>query len=175
MPAIVPATKAAPQMILGGENHQAVLVEIIIAGTQSRIAVRRAPMMKRPHASAADAPAIALLRRHASQQLSGKFNRRAPARAFVRGGGAELAIVGSAAQRTTRGVVFRWRRNRSFGCAGHESRTEAAATSHNLTTCAAHATSADRRAARATTSPVPARRRRRRCMPDRSRHPIAES
>jgi hypothetical protein len=78
MPAIVPATKAAPQMILGRENHQAVLVKIIIAGTQSRVAVRGAAVMKRCHARAADARAVALLRRHASQQLSGKFNSRAP-------------------------------------------------------------------------------------------------
>jgi hypothetical protein len=119
MPAIVSATKTAPQMILSCENHQAASVKIIIAGTQSRVVLDRTPALKRCDTRAADASAVPLLRRHASQQFRRKFNRRAPARAFVGSSGAELAMIQSAAQRTSRSIKIHRRICRCFGRSGH--------------------------------------------------------
>jgi hypothetical protein len=119
MPAVVPATKTAPQMILGRENHQAALIKIIIARMQSRVVLGRTPAMKRSDTRATETPAVALLRWHASQQLRRKFNRRAPARAFVGGSGAKLAIVRPAAQQTSRSIKIHRRIRRYFGRSGH--------------------------------------------------------
>jgi len=108
MPAAAAATKAAPSMMFGGENHEAV-VEIKITGPNLR---RRAGILgtvKFHDARAADAAFIFQFRGHAREQRFGDFHLRAPAPAFVSGGRTKLAIVRRAAERAAGRIKCRWR------------------------------------------------------------------
>jgi hypothetical protein len=102
MPAIAAATITAPQMKRGGENHQAA-VKIKITRQNFR---RRGDIdgaMKLHHARAADAGPVLQLRRNACNKFFGDFHLGAPARAFIGGNSAKLAIIRLAAER----AVFR--------------------------------------------------------------------
>jgi len=173
MPATAVAAITAFEMILRSENHYATGFKIKIARLENRLLFNGMLVLKCRHTLATDAGAVALLRRHAGQQFGGKFNRRAPASAFAGVVRAKPAFVRFVAQWTTRQVVFRRRRNRSFSCAGHESRTRELLHFAGLTSCAAPATSAFRPPTRMSTSPVPAQRKPRLCRPCRSIPPIA--
>ena len=102
MPTITAATISAPQMKRDVENHQAA-VKIKIAGQNFRRRDAVFGAMKFHHADAADAGFIPRFRRNLGDQFFGNFNFSAPARAFVNGNGAKLAIIRLAAERT----VFR--------------------------------------------------------------------
>ncbi len=109
MAAVVAAAIAATLMICRGENHQAI-VEVKVAGPDLRPGDPTLPgTMKFHDALAADAGFVALFRRHAGDEFVRDANGRTPARTFVGGRGAELAIVPPAAQRTTPGRVVRRR------------------------------------------------------------------
>jgi hypothetical protein len=60
--------------------------------------------MKFHHAMEADAGPVARFHRKLREQFFGKFNFGTPARPFVSGGGAKLAIVWFAAQRAFGGI-----------------------------------------------------------------------
>ena len=79
-------------MIIRRENHQSVF-KIKIAGQNFGRASTRFAAMKLHHTSAADARLIAQFRRNLCDQLVGNLHFGAPARAFVGGDGAKLAIV----------------------------------------------------------------------------------
>lgn len=120
MAAVVAATIAAPQMIRGGENHQAV-VEIKVAGPDlwpgdpTLLGV-----VKFHDALATDAGFVASLCRYARDEFVRNANARAPARTFVGRNGTELAFIRPAAQRTTLGSVVRWRAGGIMAIVGHE-------------------------------------------------------
>lgn len=100
MAAVIAATVATPQMIRGGEDHQAA-VEIEVAGPKLWPGNPTfLGAMKFHDALAADAGFVAQFRRHARQQLLGDRNCGAPAWAFVGRSRAELTLIGSPAQWT---------------------------------------------------------------------------
>ena len=117
---VVAATVTATRMICSGENHQAV-VEIKVAGPDlwpgnpTLLGV-----VKLHDALATDARFVASLRRDTRDQFIRDANARTPARAFVGRGGAELAVIRAAAQRTTLGGVVRWRAGGIMAIVGHE-------------------------------------------------------
>jgi hypothetical protein len=93
MTAAVVATITAPQMIRGGENHQPA-IKIKVAGQDFwwRNAARLGAM-KFHHARPANAGFIPQIRRDLRDEFVGDFYFRAPARPFVGGDGAKLAII----------------------------------------------------------------------------------
>ena len=104
MPAFVAATVTSFQMIIRGEDHQAI-VEIKIARHDLDALWRIVFRAQKFHdAIAADAAFIFQFCRHAREQGFGNLHFRAPTRAFVSRVGAKLAIVRLAAQRALCGV-----------------------------------------------------------------------
>ena len=96
MPAAAATTIAAAEMVGGGKNHEAVL-KIKIAGRKGGRG--RAGSMPVCHTRLANAGLIAPIGRDLVEQGFGNFDLRAPAGAFIGRGGAELAVIGQAAQR----------------------------------------------------------------------------
>jgi len=96
MPAPVAAAVTPAQMMGGGEHHQPMLKVKI--PRQHLLRWMRLRPMKGHHARAAQAGPVGPVRRHLRQQRLGNFHPGAPAGAFIGGGGAELAVIGLAAQ-----------------------------------------------------------------------------
>jgi len=101
MPAAAAATIATPQMVAGGKDHQAVL-EIKITGLNFQPGLVGAVIGD--HTLPAEAGLVALVRRDLREQRLRDLHAGAPAGAFVGGGGAELAVVGLAAQGAQAGL-----------------------------------------------------------------------
>jgi len=80
-------------MVLRLEYHQPFLIKIEFAGLNWLRPVSFALAPERGHATLANARLIYHLRRHLRQQFMRNLDLRAPARAFVRSGGAKLAAV----------------------------------------------------------------------------------
>ena len=101
MPAAAAATVTATQMPGGGEDHQAVLKVKIPGQDFGRGFWGTVPgRHTRPAEAGLVAPVLGNLR----EQGFGDFDLRAPAGAFVGGGGAKLAVVGLAAQGAQAGL-----------------------------------------------------------------------
>ena len=100
MPASVTATKAAPQMIRGGEHQPAVRGQIKIFGKKLRGVRAGDSLFERNvrHASAAEAGAVSRVRRHAGEEFVRDAHRRAPARTLVNRRRAKLTVVRFATQ-----------------------------------------------------------------------------
>ncbi len=106
MPAATAAAVAAPQMVGRRKDHHPVF-KIKIAGQDfpgSPAAL--AGTVKLHHAGAAEAGLVLQVSRHLREQGIGNFHFGAPARAFVSGGRAKLAVIGLAAQRALSGLRF---------------------------------------------------------------------
>jgi hypothetical protein len=85
-------TESAPQMIRGGENHQAGF-KIKIAGQNfSSLGLQRFAL-KSKNAGATNAGFIFQIGRNLVKERTGNIRPRTPARPFVGRAGAELAIV----------------------------------------------------------------------------------
>ena len=101
MAATAAATEAAPQMMLGGENHQA-CVKIKITGQNPLPGGRISCAMKIRDALLADAGAVPLMFRPAPEEFHWNLDLSAPALVLASGGRTELASVQPAAHRTPR-------------------------------------------------------------------------
>ena len=117
MPAVVVATATAPQMIRGGEYHPAIGIEIKITGAAGpgRGAGRLA--LKRIHARATKAGAVAEFRRNSHQQCVRDARGFAPTRTLVCRCHAKPAVVRLAAQRALRRIPHRrFSRGHTLNC-----------------------------------------------------------
>jgi hypothetical protein len=111
MAAAAATTVATAEVVGGGEDHQALRIEIeIVGGNFLGGGIFAGLLVELGDAIAADAGFVAQLGRDLFEQGFGKFDGGAPALAFVGGRGAELAVVFTTAQRAKRGVG--WRRLR---------------------------------------------------------------
>jgi len=99
MPAIVAATKAAPQKIRGGEHDQAVRIEIRISGLKFVRTGNCFVGRNLRYASVADAGATACFERYAGEEFVRDARRLAPAWAFVSCRRAKPTVVRFATQR----------------------------------------------------------------------------
>jgi len=97
MTAAAAAAMTTAQMILLGENHFSIGVEIKIPDTHR---LRHLALVKFCDAPGADAGAVVERFRHLRQQFRRHFHLGTPARAFVGGGRTELATIRFAAERT---------------------------------------------------------------------------
>jgi hypothetical protein len=103
MAAAAAATKTAPQMIRGGENHHASL-KVKITGQNFLPCGRIFCAVEFRHAVLADTGTVTQVIRHARKERRWNFDTPAPARAFVGGGRTELTSVRPAAQGTLRWI-----------------------------------------------------------------------
>jgi len=105
MPATTAATVAASPVIGFGENHEATDVEVKIPWHHSSGQFAVNFPVKGRHADFANARFASQIRRDSRGQFVRNNHRSAPARSFVRFGGAKLTIVWLAAQWTVCWIV----------------------------------------------------------------------